>query len=332
MKDMTTLLGKYFTNSKTGAICVISAVDEENRRVTADLGIEAKEMALGTLTGGWRKATDEEIASRSFTTIEIPATDNGGAGPAYEAEPILPKTEAQAAPTESHDVPVEPEAAEADTSEPKTEEPTTDDQDKPQQTMQMSDVVTKLESLFDLLNKAYFEGKLERPVITVQSTPKFYGHCSTKQIWQADGNGMYEINIGAEFLNRASEQTAATMCHEMIHLYCGANEIQETCQKGRYHNKTFKLAAEARDLAVEYDRANGYTHTSPTDAFIKVLTDNGFALEVPFARQTIVKGKAKADREKAHKYTCPICGQEVKTTAELSLICGVCEVPMSRED
>lgn len=54
-------------------------------------------------------------------------------------------------------------------------------------------------------------------------------------------------------------------------------------------------------------------------------------LEVPFAR-VAPKPKAKAEREKAHKYVCPICGQEVKTTADLSLICGVCEVRMERAD
>ena len=195
----------------------------------------------------------------------------------------------------------------------------------------MSDVVTKLENLFDLLNAAYFEDKLPKPVITVQSTPKFYGHCSTKKIWKSENDARYEINIGAEYLNRPSADTAATMCHEMVHLYCLENGINDTCQKGRYHNKAFKTECELRDLEVGYDRANGYTHTTPTEAFKKTLENAGFVLEVPFARVP-PKAKAKAAREKAHKYVCPVCGQEVKTTAELSLICGVCEVPMTRVD
>lgn len=97
--------------------------------------------------------------------------------------------------------------------------------------MKMSDVVTKLESLFDILNRVYFDNALPKPVITVQSTPKAYGHCSTKKIWKSENDGQYEINIGAEFLNRPSANTAATMCHEMVHLYCLVNEIQDTCQK-----------------------------------------------------------------------------------------------------
>lgn len=125
----------------------------------------------------------------------------------------------------------EPEAEVSETAEPEV------NHDEP---MKMSDVVTKLESLFDILNRVYFDNALPKPVITVQSTPKAYGHCSTKKIWKSENDGQYEINIGAEFLNRPSANTAATMCHEMVHLYCLVNEIQDTCLKGRYHNKTFK--------------------------------------------------------------------------------------------
>lgn len=71
--------------------------------------------------------------------------------------------------------------------------------------------------------------------------------------------------------------------------------------------------------------------TAETEAFKKTLEDNGFVLEVPFAR-VMPEEKAKAEREKPHRYVCPVCGQEVKTTADLSLICGICEVAMERAD
>lgn len=224
------------------------------------------------------------------------------------------------------------EPAAAEKSETQEEPAAADEPKADAEPMKMSDVITKLESLFDPLNRVYFENALPKPVITVQSTPKAYGHCTTKKVWKAgEEEGQYEINIGAEFLNRPSANTAATMCHEMVHLYCLVNDIADTCQKGRYHNKTFKAEAEARDLEIGYDRTVGFSHTSPTDAFKKTLEENGFVLEVPFARVP-PKEKAKAEREKPHRYVCPICGQEVKTTADLSLICGVCEVPMSRAD
>ena len=218
-------------------------------------------------------------------------------------------------------------AAEPATEEPKTE---TSAEDKPEP-MKMSETITALENIFGKLNALYFEGALPRPVITVQTTPKAYGHCSTKKIWKSENEGMYEINLGAEFINRPKESTCATLLHEMVHLFCTENEIADTCQNGRYHNKTFKAECESRDLAVEYDRANGYAHTAPTEAFKAKLAEAGIDLSVRFAR-IMQKTKAKAEREKAHRYVCPICGQEVRTTAELSLICGHCNVNMDRLD
>lgn len=205
------------------------------------------------------------------------------------------------------------------------------EEDKPTETepMKMSETITALEVLFDKLNGIYFEGKLPKPVITVQSSPKAYGHCTTKQIWQSDDSAMYEINLGAEFINRPMANTAATLCHEMVHLYCLVNEIQDTCQKGRYHNKTFKTEAEARDLQIDYDRAIGYSITSPTEAFTDKLRESGFDMSIRFARVTPQK-KASSDREKPHKYVCPICGQEVKSTADLKIKCAICDVDMEK--
>lgn len=294
MKDMTIVLNKKIVNKETGEVRLVVNVDEAERKIFSvpENEPESEPTVMAAASYDRRWKLYEETE---------------------EAEPAEePVAESVEEPTE--------EAAVVDETAAQTEEP-----------MKMSDVVTKLENLFDLLNAAYFEDKLPKPVITVQSTPKFYGHCSTKKIWKSENDARYEINIGAEYLNRPSADTAATMCHEMVHLYCLENGINDTCQKGRYHNKTFKTECELRDLEVGYDRANGYTHTTPTEAFKKTLEDAGFVLEVPFARVP-PKAKAKAAREKAHKYVCPVCGQEVKTTAELSLICGVCEVPMTRVD
>lgn len=294
MKDMTIVLNKKIVNKETGEVRLVVNVDEAERKIFSVPENEPE-------------SEPTVMAAASYDRRWKLYEETEAAEPAEE-----PVAESVEEPTE--------ETAVVDETAAQTEEP-----------MKMSDVVTKLENLFDLLNAAYFEDKLPKPVITVQSTPKFYGHCYTKKIWKSENDARYEINIGAEYLNRPSADTAATMCHEMVHLYCLENGINDTCQKGRYHNKTFKTECELRDLEVGYDRANGYTHTTPTEAFKKTLENAGFVLEVPFARVP-PKAKAKAAREKAHKYVCPVCGQEVKTTAELSLICGVCEVPMTRVD
>ena len=67
-------------------------------------------------------------------------------------------------------------------------------------------VIDELETLFSKFNKAFFEGKLEKPVITVSPdhTRGAYGWCTGWKAWQ-DGTkegGYYEINLCAEYLNR----------------------------------------------------------------------------------------------------------------------------------
>jgi len=105
--------------------------------------------------------------------------------------------------------------------------------------------------------------------------------------------------------------------------------LKETSQGVRYHNKLFKAEAEARDLAIGYDRAIGYSLTTPTEALIEKLREAGFALDIPFARHTLGNGKA-AQRNKAYKYECPSCGQNVRSTADLNIVCGECGVRMER--
>lgn len=296
MKDMTIIANKKIVNKETNEVRLVVKIDEENRKIysvpAAEPTAEPTCMAAASYDRRWK-------------LYEEPAAE--------EAPAAEPETPAAA----------EPEA------------PTTEDkpcaEETPADPMKMSETISALETIFDKLNAIYFEGKLPKPVITIQTTPKAYGHCSTKKIWKSETEAMYEINLGAEYINRPKEQTCATLLHEMVHLHCNENEIADTCQNGRYHNKAFKAECEARDLAVEYDRANGHAHTSPTEAFKAKLASAGIDLQVRFARIP-PKAKAKAEREKAHKYVCPICGQEVRTTSELSLICGVCEVPMARED
>lgn len=265
---------------------------------------EVKEIGSATLKRWWKPIPAE---SESTTAVKS----------------LINMLELQGAPAESQGIPGEPEPASEVDNKDDAKTTTTEP-------VALSDVTRKLEELFDTLNTLYYEGTLPRPIITIQSTPKAYGHCSTKQVWKSENEAMYEINIGAEFINRPKESTAATLQHEMVHLYCRVNDIDETCQKGRYHNKTFKLEAEARGLIIGYNRTIGYSPTEPSEEFKQKLQNAGFDLSVPFCRETIL-AKKTSDREKPHKYVCGVCGQKVSSTADLNIVCGICGVPMTKE-
>ena len=76
-----------------------------------------------------------------------------------------------------------------------------------------------LEKLYDKLNHDFFEDSLERPVITVQSTARAYGHYTLYDAWSIKGEGYRELNIGAGTLDRPIENVLATLLHEMCHQY-----------------------------------------------------------------------------------------------------------------
>ena len=125
-----------------------------------------------------------------------------------------------------------------------------------------------LNKVFDILNEEFFESELSRPTITIQSTPKAYGHFSLREdTWVSKLGGTHEINIGAGTLSRPIEEVVATLLHEMVHYYNHVNGIQDCSRGNTYHNRRFKEAAEARGLAhhncrkLQYMRCNKHSCT-----------------------------------------------------------------------
>ena len=132
-----------------------------------------------------------------------------------------------------------------------------------------------LNTIFDLLNARYFENTLSRPVITIQSTPKAYGHYTLFDAWSVDGEaGMREINIGAGTLSRPIECVVATLLHEMVHYWNDKNGVKDCSRGNTYHNKNFKAAAEACDLVVEHHSSYGWSITSPSDSLLEFCIEN----------------------------------------------------------
>ena len=316
-----------YRHQSTGAIAELL----ENKGMTVSLKAagtdEIKEVGAATFKRWWKQIEDEAPAAQVEDT-EIKDTAEELADVSEDEVPIDEENTA----TDDGNAPADEDLD--------TEENIDDDIDGTEdkvntevKPLTISKITAKLENLFDILNGLYFQNLLPKPIITVQSTPRAYGHCSSKKIWnsgvEGEGDSYYEINIGAEYLNRPSEQTAATMLHEMVHLYCRENNIKETCQGVRYHTKVFKEVAEACDLIIDYNRSVGYSLTEPSKMLIEKLKEAGYELEIPFARHTLGSSKT-AQRNKYHTYSCSECGQTVRSTAELNIKCGICDVIMER--
>ena len=144
------------------------------------------------------------------------------------------------------------------------------------ETVKTSRTAGYLEKIFRTFNEHYFGNQLEEPIITIQSTPRAYGHVTVGKTWIRGQENRHELNIGAGTLNRDIENVVATMLHEMVHLYNMAVGVQDTSRGGAYHNKRFKAAAEARDLLISYDPRIGWSITEPTDKLLEFILEQGW--------------------------------------------------------
>lgn len=203
-----------------------------------------------------------------------------------------------------------------------------------------------LEYCFEVLNEVYFDDTLPSVVITIMSSPRTYGHFTVGKVWKADEEHLNEINISAEHLDRPIENVMATLQHELIHFYCQINNIADTSQSGRYHNKNFKREAEARGLIISYAKYIGYSVTEPSPEFIEVLQSHGIEKPLNINRDGMIgitgtggNGSGDDDGEggtggkgvqtgrkktSTRKYQCPSCGNSFRATKDLRVLCMDC--------
>ena len=209
------------------------------------------------------------------------------------------------------------------------------------QTTNIQRSINYLSKIFKALNEEYFNNELPTPIITIQSTPKAYGHFTPWEAYRIkakDGtmSGAVEINIGAGTMDRPIENVVSTLLHEMVHYYCYLNDIKDTSRGGQYHNKRFKTEAENRGLMIEYDPRIGWSITNPSEELLDFIIGYGFE-DIQIGRNEFVgffggtsgtgaKGGTTPPRKSNNiKLVCPCCGQIARTTnPKHNLICGDC--------
>lgn len=200
----------------------------------------------------------------------------------------------------------------------------------------------QLEKLYNKLNTDFFSGELIPPVITIQSTPRAYGHYTLFDAWSVKGEGRRELNIGAGTLDRPIELTITTLLHEMCHQY--NNEVlntQDVSRGNTYHNKRFKQTAEEHGLTVTRSDKYGWSHTTPSDLLLDWILNNNIqdiklsrndftGLQIAGGNHT-ANGSPPITRigtSNSRRYVCPRCNMIARTTRAARLICGDCMLPL----
>lgn len=210
------------------------------------------------------------------------------------------------------------------------------------QTVKTSRAAGQLEKMFRVLSQHYFEGKLPEPIISLKKTPSAYSHITCAKVWQAGEESKYEINISSATLNRPIEDTTATLLHEMVHEHCLESGIKDTSNNGVYHNRRFKEQAEAHGLIVEHHEKYGWTITSPSEALLEFIIDQGWEAiqmgeRLAWSDMTGTSNGSKAPgssetgapspprtKSSTRRWICPKCGTIIRSTKEVQVICADC--------
>lgn len=211
------------------------------------------------------------------------------------------------------------------------------------ETVKTSRTAGYLEKIFRALNRDFFGGELEEPIITIQSTPRAYGHVTVAKIWKRKEDWRHELNLGAETLNRPIEEVVATMLHEIVHLYNLAHGVQDCSRGGSYHNRKFKEEAERRGLSIQHHEKYGWTITEATEETIEYIIRQGWD-EVQINRGGGIwtppaNGGSKAGdpsgqapkppkKSSTRKLVCPCCGNSVRATKTVRIMCMDCNEQM----
>lgn len=204
-----------------------------------------------------------------------------------------------------------------------------------------------LEKIFRQLNADSFNGELEEPIITIQSTASAYGHVTCEKVWKSGSAERYELNISADWMQRPIENVIATMLHEMTHLLNLQRGIQDCSRGNTYHNKKFRDEAEMHMLKVDFHSKYGWTLTEPTEELLGYIIDQGWT-ELEMGRDLDVAsqigtggskapnkgtGTSKGNKKSnSRKYICPCCGAIVRATRDLEIICKPCNTEFIKED
>ena len=183
------------------------------------------------------------------------------------------------------------------------------------ETTKLSRTLGQLEKLYRMINADLFNGELQPVTITVQSTPRAYGHIVLGDAWSIKGEGSKELNIGAGTLDRPIEEVVATLVHEMCHLLNWQNNIGE--KYGGSHTAPGELLIdwilenEIPDIMMNRNEYHGIRIAGGDKAA------NGGALPTSITKPSSTR-----------KLICTGCGQSVRATKTVNILCGDCMVKM----
>lgn len=195
----------------------------------------------------------------------------------------------------------------------------------------LSKTIQALEDAYSKLNKELFQNSLPDICITIQHGKKkgkmtTLGWYSLEHVWTDENNNeRFELNITSDCLNKSFIDIIGVLVHEMVHIYCHSQNINDC--NGRKHNENFKAQCEAVGLECEKDKTVGWGLTSVT----LQLRDKILALDLDESAfnnkcEAIVIEKEPKEQKPKPVYICPGCQEKIKSKkTDLAIMCVKCK-------
>lgn len=194
----------------------------------------------------------------------------------------------------------------------------------------LSKTIQVLEEAYVKLNKELFNNELPDICITIQHSKKkgkmiTLGWFSTEHVWfDENKNEMFELNITSDCLNKPFIDIIGVLIHEMVHIYCHSQNIEDC--NGKKHNENFKAQCELVGLSCEKDKSVGWGLTSVT----LDLRDKIIALDLDESAfenkcEAIVIEREPKEQKPKPVYICPGCQEKIKSKkTDLAIMCVKC--------
>ena len=190
--------------------------------------------------------------------------------------------------------------------------------------------IEQLHSMFNCINKTFYDGHLSIPTINMsvlnkhishsRYIPAIYTGINTKEISEIiiDGNYTHLKNTKMVFM----EMLECAVFH-----YCYENNIKCASRGDTYKNKYFKSVAESHGLICMKSKQYGYKVIDITPEAEELFIKSNWCFVIQRERYTYGRD---ISRRSSMKYACECCGQIVRATKVANIICGNCNIAMKR--
>lgn len=188
--------------------------------------------------------------------------------------------------------------------------------------------------LFELMNKYFFDNKLDFPILNIEEKKGANGYISPF-LFSSKDNSLHKIAINPDSFKRSEKEIISTLLHEMCHLW---QLMYGKPSNNNYHNKEFhlkmlELGLETYDLDTGSSTGRKVTHRIIQNAKYETFFDNELSKKEwiiikknEFEKQTKYYNKSKI------KYVCSNCNNKIWGKNNMKIICGDCHIEMEEAD